>query len=389
MNRRAAAAVLALLAAAVPAPAAAAPAPEGGPPPASVRVEEVRSERLRERRRVTGAVRAVRRSRVAAREGGIVLALEAREGAVVKEGDLLARLDAERLRLDAAVAGSEAAEAEALLEERKAAEAKAKRDLEALEALAARDAARPKEREDAGSDARVAAARTAAAAKRAEGLRGRVALLRRRIADTEIRAPFAGTVTGLHAEVGAWVGEGDAVLDLVSTGDLEVRVDAPQASLAPLRALGGAPLRIVVDATGEERDLRAWRIVGDVDPSSRNFPVMAPLGDGAALAPGMSVTAFVPTGAEAEFSTVSRDAILRGPTGPYVYAVAGGGEGKPASAALVPVEVLFSVGDRAAVRARDLAAGASVVVEGNERLFPGAPILPAPREGAAPEGGPR
>ena len=108
----------------------------------------------------------------------------------------------------------------------------------------------------------------------------------------------------------------------------------------------------------------------------------------------MSVTATVPTGAEADHLTVSRDAILRSATGPYLYVAAGGGDGKPAAAVMVPVEVLFSVGDRAAVRGRDLAAGALVVVEGNERLFPGAPLLPSPAAppqggGAPPAGGPR
>ena len=92
----------------------------------------------------------------------------------------------------------------------------------------------------------------------------------------------------------------------------------------------------------------------------------------------MSVAAVVPTGSEGDHLTVSRDAILRGPTGPFLYVAEGGGEGRPAAAAMVPVEVLFSVGDRAAVRGHDLAAGALAVVEGNERLFPGAPVLPTP-----------
>jgi multidrug efflux pump subunit AcrA (membrane-fusion protein) len=48
----------------------------------------------------------------------------------------------------------------------------------------------------------------------------------------------------------------------------------------------------------------------------------------------------------------------------------------------VPVEVLFYTGERVAVRAGRLEPGELVVVEGNERLYPSAPV--APIESVAP-----
>jgi len=361
---------------------------EGGPPPQPVRVEEVRSEKLQEHRRVTGTIRPVRRSLVAAREAGIVLELLVREGAAVKQGEVLARLDAERLRLDETVLQAEAAEARASIEERRAEEGKARREAATATLLAERGVSQPKERDDAVSDVSAAAARTLAAEKKVEVLDARSGLLRRRIADAEIRAPFPGTVTGLRAEVGSWVATGGPLLELTSTADLEARLDVPQGSLAPLRAHSGT-VRLVLDASGRELDLDGARIVGEVDPVSRTFAALVPIPAAADVAPGMSVTATVPTGAEAEHLTVSRDALLRSATGPYLFVAVGGGEGKPATAAMVAVEILFSVGDRAAVKGRDLAAGAKAVVEGNERLFPGAPILPTTTPVAEPAGGPR
>jgi RND family efflux transporter MFP subunit len=357
---------------------------EGGRPPAPVRVETLRVERTAEQRRVTGTVRAVRRALVASREGGIVLELPVREGGVVEKGAVLARLDGERIGIELAEAVAEEEQAASLVEERRAEEERAVRDAEAVAALAARDAARPKERDDAASASRIAAARTAAAVRAVEVLRRRRAMIDRRLADTEVKAPFAGTVTALRTEVGAWTGEGDAVVELVSTSDLEARLDVPQRSLAPLRMFDGR-LRVVVDADGAEHDLATWRIVGDVDPASRSFAVLAGLPASPMLAAGMSLTAYLPTGDEGEHLIVSRGAILRGPTGPYVYVAAPAGEGAPSVASMVPVEILFSVGDRAAVRAGGLAAGAKVVVEGNERLFPGAPVIP--REDPASAGG--
>jgi multidrug efflux pump subunit AcrA (membrane-fusion protein) len=187
---------------------------EGGPPPQAVRVEEIRAEKHRVHRRATGAVRSVRRALVAAREPGIVEALEVREGAVVRKGDLLARLDAGRLVLEAAAAEADILEAGASADALRADEERARRDLGALEGLASRDAARPKEREDAGSVAAAAAARVRAAEARAASFRARRDLLRRRIADAGIRAPFDGAVVLLRTEVGAWVGEGEAVVEL-------------------------------------------------------------------------------------------------------------------------------------------------------------------------------
>ncbi len=371
---------LLLLAGAAAPPAAL--ALEGGPPPSPVRVEELRAERLREQRRIAGEVRAVRRSLVAAREGGVVLELAAREGSAVAAGDLLARLDAERLRLDVAVLDAQVAEAEAAVEEARSRVTQARRDAAALAALAERSAARPKESEDAETTVRIAEARVRSAEGGVTVLRARIALLQRRIEDTAVKAPFPGTVVALRTEVGAWVGEGDAVLELVSTGDLELRLDVPQRSLAPLSA-HRTPLRVVVDATGAELDAAEWRIVAALDPASRTFPVLARLPAGAGLAPGMSLTVYVPTGEDADALTVSRAAILRGPTGPYVYVARTTAPGAPGTAAMVPVEVLFSLGDRAAVRGIDLAAGAAVVVEGNERLYPGAPVMPV---GTVPAG---
>ena len=69
-------------------------------------------------------------------------------------------------------------------------------------------------------------------------------------------------------------------------------------------------------------------------------------------------------------------------------------EGAGNVAQLVPVGALFRAGGRVAVSSPQLRAGALTVVEGNERLFPGAPLLPdggrdAGRDGAQNEEGRR
>jgi RND family efflux transporter MFP subunit len=220
-------------------------------------------------------------------------------------------------------------------------------------------------------------------------LEARLAELEQRIADTQLRAPFAGTVTARRAEVGAWLGEGAALVELVSTEELELWLDVPQdlfAALARSEDGGLGPLEVRAGASGALLEVERYRVVPDVDPRARTFRIVASLDATARreLAAGMSVTAVVPTGERAEQLTVPRDALLRNDVGTYVYAVVG--EGQAAQAVPLQVEVLFGHEGRAVVRPGRLAAGMQVVVEGNERLFPMAPVQPiaAGARGAAP-----
>ena len=93
------------------------------------------------------------------------------------------------------------------------------------------------------------------------------------------------------------------------------------------------------------------------------------------LKPGMSATAKLPTGKKTDVTTVPRAAVLLNRSGGKVWMVA------QEKAFPVEVDVLFGEGDRYAIRTKSsnagppLQAGASVIVEGAERLmFPGQPV---------------
>jgi multidrug efflux pump subunit AcrA (membrane-fusion protein) len=103
--------------------------------------------------------------------------------------------------------------------------------------------------------------------------------------------------------------------------------------------------------------------------------VTLPNADGA-LSPGMSVTAWVPTGQTSMELTISKDAVLRNEIGPFIYVVRGGPGGGPAAAVPTPIELRFAIDDRVVVRSAPLSPGDQVIVEGNERLFPMAPVAP-------------
>lgn len=353
-------------------PPAGAPA---GPPPQPVRVRDVVRERIGDRRLVVGELRAVQRAAVASREPGIVLELPVREGERVAAGAALARLDDARLVLELAEVDADRAVAVAKLGEL-AADLELRRWWhEAQQELGRRGSAHERELREAASTIAVAESRVQQTERQIALLDARRALLERRIADMRVVAPFDAVIVARRTEIGAFVAAGGAVVELVSVGAVEAWFAVPQEHAVAVRR-AGATVELKLP-TGAALRTGAFRIVPDVAPGVRAFPLVVPLDDpDGVLQPGMSARAWVPAADEAEHLLVPADAVLRSEVGAFVYAARG--TGGLARAVPVPVEVLFADGARYAVRSAALTAGEPVVVEGNERLFPNAPIVPTP-----------
>ncbi len=362
-------------------------AQQGGPPPTAVTVDPVRREPVQEHRRVTGELRAVHRSRVATREAGLLIELPVKQGTRVAAGDLLARLDSRIVALDLRHAEAEHQAAKGVMVERQAELGWRQKSLGLYQQSAHRGAANVKEMLDAESEVSVAAARADQAAQGLEVEAARVEVLRQRLADMTITAPFDGIVVARLADLGEWVGEGAAIVELVSVGEVEAWLDVPQQLFgAAGRRLAG--VKVNVEATGQMIEANRLRTVALVDPKARSFSIVATLADAdGALTPGMSITGWIPTGATAERLTISSDALLRNEAGAYVYVARGGSApgAEPAASMAVPlgVRVLFPAGNRVVVEAEGLNPGDAVVVEGNERLFPMMPIMGLPAAGAS------
>ena len=375
--------VLWMICAAVPG-FAAAPALAQMGASAVVTVDPVRLESVQQHRRVTGELRAVRRSRVATREEGLVVEMAVREGTRVRTGDVLARLDNSLLTLELKRARADAAAAASIVDERNATLAWREREFVLYKQSAERGAANVKEVLDAESTATIARARALQAERLVGVAEARVELLTKRLSDMVVTAPFDGVVLARGAELGEWVGEGDDLVQLVSIGDIEAWLDIPQRYYT---AVTGRRIEVAisVNATRITVGSERMRVIPQVDPRSRSFIVVVTLDDhDGRLTPGMSLSAWVPTGGRSDQLTVSKDAVLRNDAGAFVYvAVSGEDAGSGAAGRAVPatVHVRFPVADRVVIESTRLHAGDLVVVEGNERLFPGAPIMAQRRDG--------
>lgn len=353
----------------------------GGPPPASVVVDLVRREALRQRFEVTGRLKEIRRAVIGSQVEGMLLEVPVGPGGQVEaDKTVLGRVEDVFVRLELAEAEAELAEAAAELDQ-------ARRDLVYIESLAASSAAQPKEVDDARAAVATEQARYEAAVARrdraTENL-GRV----------KITAPFDGTVIAKRAEIGERVEVGQPVIELVSRGLIDAVVDVPEQVINQVTL--GDVVEVWIEAIGEAVPGEVFAVNPDGSGAARTFPVKMRLDDrGGRLKPGMSVRVKLPLEAEAMRLTVPRDAVQSGVAGSVVW-VATDGQNGPPTGMPVPVTVLFGVGDRFAVApgpgrlAGLLREQAQVVVQGAERIFFPGHALKVMNAGAlaAPDGAP-
>jgi RND family efflux transporter MFP subunit len=347
--------------------------PPGGRPPTPVRAAPVVLREVQEQRQITGNLRALARSRVATIEGGLVVECPIEEGDLVKKGDLLARLDDRRLALELLRIEAQSEVAQATLVERNAQVNRSERDFRLLQEVSERNAGNPKELADAESDLQVALARQLQAERDLTVLKAQADLFRTRLDDMVITAPFDGVIVVKETEVGQWLGVGDPLVEIVSVGEFDAWLDVPQSFAEAVR---GPEVKVPIQVRASQLQYPPAkpRIIRQVDPISRTFYLVVRVkDDNDHLAPGMSVTGWVPTGQKAAHLLLPRDALMRNQAGFYVYAVSQS-PGGPAQAVPRQVDMLFEYEGFVAIRPGGLQEGDMVVTEGNERLFPMSPV---------------
>jgi RND family efflux transporter MFP subunit len=316
----------------------------GGAAP-DVRVSTATVRALSSTTLVPGTVVSRADARLAAEvEGRLISVLEV--GAVVDEGDPVARIEDTMLRLRHDELVAEVARAEARLvflrnEERRFAR------------LAESNLAAATQLEQTRADRDVAAGDLGVA-------RARLAQNDDQLDRTVIRAPFAGVIVERLMMPGERVGEGRDVVRLVDQEHLEVIARAPLEHIrftAPGRVLpvtaGGTAAEAVVRtvvAVGDE-NTHQFELRLDIEPGL--FPV------------GQTLRVSVPTSDLKEVLVVHRDALVLRPESITVFVVEEDG-----SVRQVPVRTGIGSDELIEVRG-DLQPGARVVVRGNERLQPG------------------
>jgi membrane fusion protein (multidrug efflux system) len=207
---------------------------------------------------VSGVLEPVRHVVIGAEVSGRVVSIEAREHTGVEADELL-------VRLDPALPRAAVERARAALLRAEAAERLAAAELARQQKLSRQGVASTAELERTESEARSASAQVAEA---------RAALLdaETRLAKTEIRAPFAGVVSSLDLEPGAYLNPGEPVAELADISEVEIEVGLSDREI--LAVSDGDAVGVTVEAlSGRRVEGRVVDPGRTADPQTRKYPV--------------------------------------------------------------------------------------------------------------------
>lgn len=350
-------------------------APHGAPPAPPVSVAEVIERAVSEQREFSGLVEAIERAQVRPRVSGTIDSVRLKAGALVKKGDVLFVIDprpyqAEMARLEAAAAS---AQVKAELAQTELARSKR---LLADNAIAQRD-----------YDERAASARQLEAAARAD--QAALQNARLNLEWTQVRAPFDGRVGKAEVTVGNLVDGTTVLTTLVSANPMYVSFNGDEATylqVGKLARQNPAALKLRVGLANEQgfpHEGRLEFVDNQIDPQAGSVRMRAVVDnkDGL-LTPGLF--AKVQVGADASggapSALVAERAVGTDQNRKFVYVIDAKNQ-----AEYRPVQLGTTVGSLRVVVA-GLKAGERVVVDGLQRVRPGAPIAPQVVPMEAPQG---
>lgn len=318
-----------------------------------VRVAEVEAASDRRELHFSGVTRAARHARLSFSIGGRLTVRPTEVGDRVAKGEVLARLD--RRELENGVATARGALAEV-----RARRAQAERDVERTRRLVEAKAATSEELERARAALDVAWAAEEAA-------RARLDETERLLGETELTAPFDGTVTEVYFEPGEYAGPGRPVVDLSGDGDLELEVEVPE-TVVP-RIAKGDEVDVLVPLLGETIRARIESVGRTAAGPGRLFPVVARIPEASGVVVGATAELALALQTDEALAVPVEAVINPGGRRPAVFRVIAAEGGSRVEK--VYVEIGSLLGERVTVRATALGAGDRVVVGGQRGLLDG------------------
>ena len=354
----------------------------GPPPPAAVTVETVIAKTVPINFEYVGRLEASREVEIRPRVSGVIQRRYFEEGAPVKAGALLFKLDDAPFAAQLRVAKAE-------LDNQVARQAQAKLEQSRNQKLAAQGFISASALDSSDTSIRVANASVSAAAANLTDARINMGY-------TEMRAPLTGVMGRALQVEGALVTPGGGALTTLAQihpiyARFSIGEDArlalqKQVSDGELKTAGGKSQVGLMLADGSRASVQGRLNFSDykANPQTGAFDMRAEFANAnGELKPGQFVRVVVEGGQMPDALTVPQPAVQDGPTGKFVYVV-GQGPNKQAIALPRPVEVGAWVADDQGkggnrwVIKRGLQPGDSVVVDGMARIFfPGMPVAPS------------
>ena len=362
------------------------PAP-GAPPPAAVTIETVSSQLVPINFEYVGRLEASREVEIRPRVSGVIQKRYFEEGAPVKAGTLL-------FKIDDAVYTAQVRAAKAELDTQTAKFAQAKLDQSRNKKLAAQGFISTSALDSSDTNIRVADAAVRAASANLSDARIKLGY-------TIISAPISGIMgRALQVEGSLVTPEGPPLTTMAQINPIYARFSIGEdARLALQKQIRDGELQTAGNkssvglllADGSRAPVQGRLNFSDykANPQTGAFDMRAQFANAnSELKPGQFVRVVVEGGQMPNALTVPQPAVQEGPTGKFVYVV-GQGPNKQTIALPRPVEVGVWVTDKLGnganrwVITSGLQAGDQVVVDGMARIFfPGMPITPSAAKSA-------
>lgn len=338
-------------------------------PPPAVTVTEVRAGDVPLSYEHAARVAASREVQVRAQAGGILLAREFIEGAEVKAGDILFRIDPAPYRAELALAQAQLQQAQAQLDQ-------AKRDADRAIQLARSGAGSERARDEAVAQRDLAEAGVAAA-------RARVTVAELNLGYTTVHAPISGITSQEQVPEGSLIGTGDASLltRITQLDPVHVYFSTTQSELEEARALlesqglwgrAGELVKVRImfgDGRIYEHAGTIDFAASGLDPQTGTLRVRATVPNPERrLLPGQFVRAIVTGITLKDAIVIPHAALLQGPQGQFVYTV-----NREGRAEARPVQLGREV-DTGWIVESGLTPGDRLITEGIIKVRPGAPV---------------
>lgn len=286
-----------------------------------------------------GVVEAVNQSTVSAQTSGRVVEMPVDVGDQVEKGALIVRFTDTEQKARGEAAESELGEANARL-------AEAQLEFDRIREIYAKKLVAKAQFDHARADLDAARAHAKAAQAALDEVQ-------EGLANTVIRAPYAGIVVARHVQIGETVGVGTPLLTGVSLEHLRVHVDVPHQHIGELRKHRQARVLLPGDGSIAVEELR---ISPNADPATHTFRVLVTLPQGDyGVYPGMLLKVAFVTGAEERLLLPGAALVRRGEID-AAYVVGEDGRivfrylrvGTPAADGRVPALAGLAAGERVA-----------------------------------------
>jgi len=180
-----------------------------------------------------------------------------------------------------------------------------------------------------------------------------------------IKAPYDAVVVDKNIEVSEWASAGKTVATIVSTNEVDMMFNLPTSYIFKLDKNDSYDIQL----KGQKIKSKLYASIAKGDKRTRTFPVKFKAKvNSEFLYDGMEVKINLPRSKKQNALMVPRDAVIKRFGQNVIFLNVDG------IATMLPVQILGYTKDNVAVSAQGLTEGASVVVKGNERIFPKQPI---------------